>query len=267
MNRISSTSSGNHNLSTAYTAVTLVAPDSDPVQYLVRIVLTSLNAGHLLRATETQGTVVVPSPDQASGGTVLELEFQEELAAGDNSVAIKLLDVTGLSTAAHVAVDVWDITPLLAAEVSGGGGGGGGSLTPTQALELQAIYTATAKIGRVGVLKLSDNLVEGELKLVVGDAYLLADGRQKDIVKPAGASWPTSLSGFTITLNTLDTDGAAYVIMGSIVTATGADQTVRFEFTAADTVKIANGVLWAVIATKGTDVVTLTYGTMEMLTV
>jgi hypothetical protein len=118
MTRLSSTSTASVNLSTAQTIATIAAPDSGSAYYLVKITISGLNSGHVIRPTETQGSVVIPSPDQASGGTVLYLEFAEVLTAGDTSVVIKVEDTTDLSTAATVLVEVYNVYSDLSATLS-----------------------------------------------------------------------------------------------------------------------------------------------------
>ena len=93
----------------------------------------------------------------------------------------------------------------------------------------------------------------GPLRLVQGGAFKVAGGNQIDITKPPNALWPADLSGFssfTLTLTkAIDNPNALPVggqdpasFAGTVIVATGAGQTVRFELTSAQTALLALGV-------------------------
>jgi hypothetical protein len=116
------------------------------------------------------------------------------------------------------------------------------------------------------------------LEIVSGDAYLLADGRQLDFVKPPGTNWPTDLTTWAVTLNAkkLPEDAsnigsvATLTKGGTVVTATGSAQAVRFQLTSADTTNLVTGSAtqgwkFSVVATNGSDRATIVTGLMTVL--
>lgn len=110
---------------------------------------------------------------------------------------------------------------------------------------------------------------QGTLRLVKGDSYKTANGRQLDFVKPTGANWPTDLTGATVTLTLNKADNQAaggddtQTASGSVVVATGDSQTVRVELATAVTDGLlvgANTYDFDVVAVVGGERATLVTG-------
>lgn len=120
----------------------------------------------------------------------------------------------------------------------------------------------------------------GTISIVQGDSYLNADGNHKTITKVAGAPWPSTLSGWTITFtarvdtNNVDETGtspASITASGTVVQAADDGdtlQSVRFDLTAAATAVLSTGTAcydYDVQASSGNSRVTLETGTMSVL--
>jgi hypothetical protein len=154
---------------------------------------------------------------------------------------------------------------------SGGGGGGG-------TVDTDAIVDGVVA-GLLGQNIIVQSPVgKGSLEIVSGDAYLTADDRQLDFVKPSGANWPDDLSAWTITLNATkvsenpSTTGTVDSIAttGSVVVATGTGQQVRVELTTTQTADLVTGAgnrgwKFAVVATNTNDRATLVTGLMTVI--
>ena len=115
-----------------------------------------------------------------------------------------------------------------------------------------------------------------DLTIVQGDSYLNSAGTAIVFTKDTGYVWPTDLTSYTVsikatpTTQTLaDTPGATALgpITGTVVTATGSGQAVRFDLTAAQTAALtagANGYTYDVQAASGSERATLVMGTMTV---
>jgi hypothetical protein len=161
----------------------------------------------------------------------------------DDDGYVMLEDITSLANwlRALARASTADATAL--SEINTGGGTYAEASDSLEAVGAQAGLITSANVTTFA------SLLRGTITIVQGDALLTADGRQVDFVKPSGANWPTTLAGATVTLSgtrnadkatVVSGESATFSIAGTVVTATGDSQTVRFEIPA------ATSLLWSV---------------------
>lgn len=109
----------------------------------------------------------------------------------------------------------------------------------------------------------------GTVEMVQGQDYSATIGNSLDWVIPSGASWPSDLTGYTITV-VIKVQGTDKTFTGSVVTATGTSRTVRLELTAAQSATVTanegSGWRYSVKATSGSVVVELARGRWKAYT-
>jgi hypothetical protein len=194
--------------------------------------------------------------------------------AQDNAAALLATPNGAATVAAQLA--------HLDADVSGvSGGGSGGTLSDEQDAKLNSIYTATGQL-TLGVRPVVTPVQPGSITLVQGDSYLNADGNPILVARAANAPWPTDLTGWTVTLGIEPTDATLadpdsedaqpLTVTGAVVTATGDDQAVRFDLTAAQTAALpvpsgggAAAYRYSVRVGSGSRRVTIERGTVTIL--
>lgn len=127
-----------------------------------------------------------------------------------------------------------------------------------------------------GTTRIVSPFQAGSFTVIRGDSYLNADGNERLFTKVSGATWPTDLTGWTITFTCNPTDdllaadasAVGFTATGAIVTATGDSQAVRVDFTAAqtDTLSVADGgYKYDVQASSGSSRATLETGFMAVM--
>lgn len=113
----------------------------------------------------------------------------------------------------------------------------------------------------------------GHRTLLRGDSYLYTDGNPLTFAKSPGAQWPPDLTGWALSFTARKTvdcpaaGSASITSVGSIVTAAGDGQEVRFDLAAVDTALLAvwsHGYEYDVQAAKGDSRVTLETGTLTV---
>jgi hypothetical protein len=137
-----------------------------------------------------------------------------------------------------------------------------------------AIWAHTTRTLTAGVAQVVRSHQTGTLSIVRGESYLNADGNPISITKESGAAWPTTISGWTIKLAFLEQASNVEVagttpttITGTVVTATGDSQAVRFDMTKVVTSAMATGhavYKYSVWATSGDSAVELEQGTADV---
>lgn len=182
-----------------------------------------------------------------------------------------------------------DATAL--AEINSGGGSYDATTDSAEAMA-EAIATVDATAGSAptateiwthaqrsltdGAIRVVSPFQSGSFAIVRGDSYLNADGNARSFGKVDGATWPTDLTGWTITftcnptddLLETDSDAVGFTATGTVVTATGDSQAVRFDFTAAQTGALTpsvGGYKYDVQASKGNSRVTLETGVLTVV--
>lgn len=120
---------------------------------------------------------------------------------------------------------------------------------------------ALARLAGASVQTVSPISADGELlRLVRGDSYLADNNRSIRFVKGAGSNWPADLSGWTPWL-TIRTTLSPVEVEGSVITATGDNQSVRFELAPDDSNSLSAGSwTFTVSLINGDDVVTIIGG-------
>ena len=116
----------------------------------------------------------------------------------------------------------------------------------------------------------------GVITVVVGDSYLNASSTAISVTKANGAPWPSDLTGMTITFTAKPTDdavteypalsGTSITATGTVVTATGSSQSVRWDLTATQTAALQYGTAlyeYDVQASSGSARYTLEQGTLH----
>jgi hypothetical protein len=138
------------------------------------------------------------------------------------------------------------------------------------------IWTHAQRSLTDGAIRVVSPFQSGSFAIVRGDSYLNADGNARSFGKVDGATWPTDLTGWTITftcnptddLLETDSDAVGFTATGTVVTATGDSQAVRFDFTAAQTGALTpsvGGYKYDVQASKGNSRVTLETGALTVV--
>jgi hypothetical protein len=189
------------------------------------------------------------------------------MAAGDVHLTASL----EVPTAAEIAAAVWDESADDHATLGSTGGAlvaAGGAADPL--LNRTVDYPA----GSAG--RALERLIGGplsiiapydraaDLRLVVGDDYLAAQGRQIDIDRVEGDSWPADLTGWDITwrAHSVEHEGAELVAETvSVLDAVAPGQRVRVELSHTVTAQLARGTsAWRLLAVSGGVTVTLRHG-------
>ena len=138
------------------------------------------------------------------------------------------------------------------------------------------IWTHAQRSLTDGAIRVVSPFQSGSFAIVRGDSYLNADGNARSFGKVDGATWPTDLTGWTITftcnptddLLAADPDAIGFSATGTVVTATGDSQTVRVDFTAAQTATLSvedGGYKYDLQASSGNSRATLETGYMAAL--
>jgi hypothetical protein len=138
------------------------------------------------------------------------------------------------------------------------------------------IWTHAQRSLTDGAIRVVSPFQSGSFAIVRGDSYLNADGNARSFGKVDGATWPTDLTGWTITftcnptddLLAADPDAIGFTATGTVVTATGDSQAVRIDFTAAQTATLSvedGGYKYDVQASSGNSRATLETGFMAVL--
>ena len=138
------------------------------------------------------------------------------------------------------------------------------------------IWTHAQRSLTDGAIRVVSPFQSGSFAIVRGDSYLNADGNARSFGKVDGATWPTDLTGWTITftcnptddLLAADPDAVGFSATGTVVTATGDSQAVRIDFTAAQTATLSvedGGYKYDVQASSGSSRATLETGYMAVL--
>lgn len=103
--------------------------------------------------------------------------------------------------------------------------------------QLDAIIAQTSLITSSNVVALVP-FVNGTLNLIRNNDYTNSNGTAIAVTKPSGATWPTDLTGYTLTFTAnINTDKASTTTpttfsgTATVTQATGASQAFRLEFT------------------------------------
>lgn len=131
------------------------------------------------------------------------------------------------------------------------------------------IATLAARLS-AGSISLVGGVIGYDLVIRRGDAYNSTTGRTRVITKAAGDSWPSTLSGWTITFygrkvsgNNNTGDSAIGPITCTAGTLTGDSQTFQIDLTAAQTTALAEGRwTWSANAVNALNKNTLASGNM-----
>jgi hypothetical protein len=106
--------------------------------------------------------------------------------------------------------------------------------------------------------------LDGSFEIVSGDSYTYAEGTAIDFAVGA-KTWPTTLTGYTISITVDDADGATLLTDSmSIVTPTGSSQTVRWAPTASKTSVATGYYKYEIKATKSSEVKRLELGIVRI---
>jgi len=239
--------------------ITLMAVGSiSGVTFPTNFALLSISAGGVVRAlTDTGAKLPTATELQAIPGQILATVIDgetvtERLAHLDADVSA--IEAGSAPTADEVADAVWDEalsghpgvgTAGAALSAAGSAGDPWSTALPGSYADTTAGYIIgtlietlpdAASLAATGVTVYS--AVEGyDVTIYQGDSHETSTGREIDFVKPSGAEWPSTLSGWTVTFRLVAVASGATTttITGSVVTPTGDSQTVRMVLTHAQT--------------------------------
>jgi hypothetical protein len=196
----------------------------------------SLTAADAMRGTD--GAYTGTPPSKADIATQVRTELATELARIDEDVSSRAAagDQMDLVDAPN-ALAVTALQAGLALEATltaiKGAGWSTETLKSIDAL-IDAIKAKTDLITVATAVTVTSPVAsDGDVELYQGDDYANADGRALAWTNAAG-SWP-DLTGATVKLVVRAPNGDLIQVTGSVVTPTGAGQTVRVELTAAQT--------------------------------